>query len=80
MKRARATIDARKGRVNALMSGRFCQPSSGAISCRSTSSRRTCGGASTWTCSARHKATRTAVLSGLGVDMIGPRFPPRFAA
>src|SRR5580704_18139606 len=64
MKRARATIAARKGRVNGLMSGRLRHPSSGAASFKPTSSSSTCGGESTSACSARHKATRTAVLSG----------------
>src|SRR5258706_8522455 len=64
MKRARATMEARKGRVNGLMSGRLRHASSGAASFKPTSSSSTCGGESTSTCSARHKATRTAVLSG----------------
>src|SRR5205807_3585867 len=64
MKRARATMEARKGRVNGLMSGRLRHPSSGAANFKPTSSSSTCGGESTSTCSARHKATRTAVLSG----------------
>ena len=34
MKRARATMEARKGRVNGLMSGRLRHPSSGAASCK----------------------------------------------
>jgi hypothetical protein len=67
MKRARATMEARKGRVNGLMSGRLRHPSSGATSFKPTSSSNTCGGESTSTCSARHKATRTAVLSGAPV-------------
>ena len=43
--------------------------------CRPTSSSNTCGGGSTSTCRARHKATRTAVLSGsaaLSLCMISP--------
>src|SRR6185437_1915910 len=63
-KRSRATSDARKGLVNGLMSGRLCHPSSGAASFNPISSSNTCGGESTSTCSARHKAVRTAVLSG----------------
>jgi hypothetical protein len=50
--------------VNGLMSGRRCHPSSGATRLKPTSSTNTCGGASTCTCIARHKATRTAVFSG----------------
>src|SRR5580704_3094934 len=65
MKRARATMDARKGRVNCgSISGRRRQSSSGATSLRPISSSITCGGGSTRTCIARHNATRTAVLSG----------------
>src|SRR6266545_4446257 len=64
-KRARATMEARKRLVAfGSMSGRRRQPSSGATSCRPISSSSTCGGGSTWACIARHKATRTAVLSG----------------
>src|SRR5205085_11035568 len=63
-KRARATMEARKGRVKWLMSGRSRHPSSGAASFRPTSSTNTCGGGSATRCSARHKAVRTAVLSG----------------
>src|SRR5690348_16892686 len=47
------------------MSGRCRQPSSGAASCRPIGSSSTCGGESTSRCSARHRATRTAVLSGI---------------
>src|SRR5689334_3292133 len=68
MKRARATMDARNMLVPCgCMSGRWRQPSSGAANCRPIVSLRTCGGASTSTCSARHSATRTAVLSGATV-------------
>lgn len=67
MKRARATIEARTGVVNELMSGRLCQRSSGAANFSPTSSSSTCGGGSTATCSARHKATRSAVLSGAAI-------------
>lgn len=63
-KRARATIDARNGRVKGPMSGRFCQSASGAASARPTWSSNTCGGASDNTWSARHSATWMAVLSG----------------
>jgi hypothetical protein len=59
-----ARMEARKGRVNGLMSGRPRHPSSGAASFKPTSSSSTCGGESSSTCSARHKATRTAVSSG----------------
>jgi hypothetical protein len=65
MKRARATIDARKGRVNCgFMSPRSRQFASGASSLRPIVSFSTCGGASASACSARHIATRAAVLSG----------------
>ena len=53
------------------MSGRRRQPSSGAASCRPISSSSTCGGGSTSTCRARHKATRTAVLSGIAFGLSG---------
>ena len=46
------------------MSGRRRQSGSGAASCRPIRSSSTCGGASTSTCRARHRAVRTAVLSG----------------
>jgi len=56
------TMDARKPRVRCgFMSGRLRQPPSGATSRRSISSSSTCGGGSTETCMARHKATRTEV-------------------
>jgi hypothetical protein len=65
MKRVRATMEARKGRVKSgSMSGRWRQPSSGATSLRPISSSSTCGDGSTCTCMARHRAIRTAVLSG----------------
>src|SRR5437762_3567815 len=68
MKRARATIDARDRLVACgSMSARRRQPSSGAASRRPISSSSTCGGGSTWTCMARHNATRTAVPSGAAV-------------
>src|SRR5579875_942021 len=68
MKRARATMEARKRLVKCgSQSRRRRQPSSGAASLRPISSSSTCGGGSTWTCRARHKATRTAVLSGAAV-------------
>ncbi len=68
MKRARATMAARKPLVPAgSMSGRARQPSSGAASRRPISSSITCGGGSSRTCIARHSATRTAVLSGAAV-------------
>jgi len=43
------------------------QPSAGASSFKPILSSSTCGGGSTWTCVARDKATRTAVLSGSAV-------------
>src|SRR5262249_48894770 len=49
MKRARARIEARKGRVNGLISGRLRHSSTGAASLRPTSSSSTCGGGSSWT-------------------------------
>jgi len=65
MNRARATIEARNPAVNrGSMSGRSRHPSAGSTSRSPTSSIRTCGGASASMCSARHSATRTAVLSG----------------
>ena len=65
MNRARATMDARNPRVKTgSMSGRSRHPSSGATNCNPTSSSSTWGDASTRTCRARHKAVRTAVLSG----------------
>ena len=76
MKRARAMMEARKGRVNALMSGRLRHPSSGAASLRPSSSPSTYGGGSTSTCKARHKATRTAVLSGAVLGFSGMAFLP----
>ncbi len=67
MNRARATMDARNPRVKTgSMSGRSRHPSSGATNCNPTSSSSTWGDASTRTCRARHKAVRTAVLSGPG--------------
>src|SRR5207245_2289697 len=70
MKRARATMDARKCLVPCgSMSGRRRQPSSGAASRRPISSSSTCGGGSTCTCMARHKATRTAVLSAAALRL-----------
>ena len=72
MKRARATMDARKRLVKCgSMSGRWRQPSSGATNLRPISSSSTCGGGSTSRCSARHKATRTAVLSGVAFELSG---------
>lgn len=68
MNRARVTMDARKGRVNGLMSGRLRHSPSGAASLNPTVSSNTCGGASASTSKARHKATRTAVSSGLIPD------------
>ncbi len=51
--------------MNGLMSGRFRHPFIRAWrACRPRSSSKTCGGGSASTCRARHKATRTAVLSG----------------
>ena len=41
---------------------------------RPISSSSTCGGGSTWTCMARHKATRTAVLSGAAFGFSGMAF------
>ena len=62
MNRARATIEARNPLVNTgSMSGRSRQPGSGSASRSPISSSSTCGGASTRTCIARHRATRTAV-------------------
>jgi hypothetical protein len=53
MKRARATLEARKSRVNCgSMSERWRHPSSGAASLRPISSSSTCGGGSIWTCTA----------------------------
>ncbi len=61
-------------RERGSMSGRLRQPSSGAASLRPISSSSTCGGGSTWTCRARHKATRTAVLSGAVFGFSGMAF------
>src|SRR5690349_13921101 len=78
MNRARATIDARKYFVaSGSMSARPRQPSSGATSLRPISSSSTCGGGSTCTCIARHKATRSALLSG---PMLNMRIPLQFSS
>ena len=70
--------NARNGRVNSLMSGRLRHPFSGSASLRPSSSSNTCGGGSTSRCRARHKATRTAVLSGASFGFSGMAFfPPR---
>jgi hypothetical protein len=70
MKRARATIDARKNPVpRGSMSGRSRQPSGGAISASPSSSSKTCGGGSICTCSARQSAVRAAVESGASSAM-----------
>src|SRR6185437_6317673 len=77
MKRARATIEARKGRVNCgSMSPRLRHPSSGASSCRPIRSSNTRGRASTSACRARHKATRAAVLSGAACCLSFMKFEP----
>ena len=49
------------------MSPRSRHPSSGAAMARPISSSSRCGGASSSTCSARHSAVRTALLSGASV-------------
>jgi hypothetical protein len=74
MKRARATMEARKGRVNGLMSGRLRHSLFGATSIKPTLSSKTCGGESTSTCNARHKATRTAVSSGTATCVLEMTF------
>jgi len=75
------TMEARKGRVNCgSMSGRCRQPSSGATSLRPISSSSTCGGESTCTCNARHRATRTAVLSGVAEQSLCMRCSRRLIA
>ena len=57
------SIEARIRRVHCgSMSGRARQSSPGAASCRPMRSSSTCGGASSSTCSARQRATRSAVV------------------